>query len=260
MSKDEEYVNNFYSTEYEEFNYLYADHIKFSKKLFEQVESIFKEHKVRSVIDCCCGVGNDLIYFADKGYYISGTDLSSEMVAKTKKSIASKGFYIDTVFQSDILSINKKVKIEYDLAIFRGNTLGHLNSKEQAQAIDNLFKISKTNGLIFIDFRDGIAYNKSKKLEQRGYGINNERKEIFYSYYVIKHSKTISKEYLINSKIFIFDIKRFRLKIINRKINGNYVIPDNILECIKNNNGEILYNKKDTKGLQKLQTLIIRKL
>ena len=259
MGKKDNDISRFYSTENGDFNYLYTDHIKFSKKLFEEVETLFKEYNVKSVIDCCCGVGNDLKYLSRKGYDIFGSDLSFNMVDAATKNL-NKDNISAKIIQSDVLYINENTEQKFDLVIFRGNALGHLNSDEQKKAIDNLFKITKYKGLMFIDFRNGqIYHNKRKRFELRGFGIDKQNSEIYFSYYILNHPEHSFEKYYIKSKTLIFNYKKLKFRSVFGEIEANYVIVDNIRDRIKYNNGQILFEKNVSDGLQELQSLIILK-
>jgi len=250
-------ISNFYSAENGDFNYLYKDHIDFSKTLFEEVELIFKEYNVKSVIDCCCAVGNDLKYLSQKGYDVFGSDLSFDMANAATRSLNNENISAK-IIQSDVLYINENTEEKFDLVIFRGNALGHLNNDEQKRAIDNLFRITKEKGLVFLDFRDGQTYHrKRKKIELRGYGNDKQHKKIYFSFYILKHPKSIFEQYKIKSKTLIFDYKKFRFKYVHGKIEANYVIFDSIIDRIKYNNGQILFKKTSSDGFPELQSLII---
>lgn len=72
-----------------------------SKHLTELVES--GELKPSSALDICCGKGTEAIYLAEKGFAVSGIDLSSEAIklAKEKAESAevSVGFEVGDVLQ-----------------------------------------------------------------------------------------------------------------------------------------------------------------
>ncbi|KAA6301439.1 MAG: Glycine/sarcosine N-methyltransferase [Candidatus Ordinivivax streblomastigis] len=260
MDKKNNDINSFYSTENGDFNYLYSDHIDFSQILFETLEPLFKEYKVKTVIDCCCGVGNDLKDLFQKGYDVYGSDLSLNMVNTAIKNLKKENVPTK-IIQSDVLYINKNIKETFDLVVFRGNALGHLSSDEQKKAIDNLFGITKNNGLIFIDFRNGEKYHhKNKRFELRGHGIDKHNSEIYFSYYILKHPKNNFEQYKIKSRTLIFDYKKIKIRLVCSKIEANYVIPDTIIDRIKCNNGKILFEKSVENGLQHLQSLIILKI
>ena len=251
--------SNFYSAENCDFNYLYSDHLTFSKKLFVKVDELFQKYNVKSIIDCCCGVGNDLTYFAKKGYDVFGSDISFDMVDMAKKNLIKENIN-PNIIQSDVLDIKNNICSKFDLVIFRGNTLGHLNCDQQGLAIDNLFSITKSNGLIFIDFRNGQVYHRKKKgIELRGHGIDKHNSNVYFSYYLLVHPQNIGEKYKIRSKTFIYDYRNLKFRSVYAETEAYYVIPNKILERISLNNGEVLFELMGKGGLQELQSFIILK-
>ncbi|MFV0364393.1 MAG: class I SAM-dependent methyltransferase [Suipraeoptans sp.] len=252
-------IDLFYSTENGDFNYLYSDHLQYSKSLFARIEPILQQYNIKSIIDCCCGVGNDLLYFAKRGYSISGSDISSEMLKATKENMDKHNFSVN-LFQSNVVNVSKNIQEKFDLVIFRGNALGHLNKTEQIEAIKGLFDITKNGGLLLIDFRNGEAYFKKKRcIEQRGIGINKDDSEIYFCFYHTKHPKTSSERYKITSRIYIFNYKRLKIRKIKSRIDANYVLKENIVDTINSEKREVIFYEKGIEGLQELETFIIKK-
>lgn len=52
---------------------------------------LFAENQVRSVLDCACGTGNDLVLFHSLGCEVVGSDISESMLAQAHKNLAERG-------------------------------------------------------------------------------------------------------------------------------------------------------------------------
>lgn len=68
----------------EYYDYMHKENPK-RKKFFNK---IFKENNVKTVLDCACGTGNDLIMFYSLGYEVTGSDLSDSMLSIAEQKIA----------------------------------------------------------------------------------------------------------------------------------------------------------------------------
>ena len=64
--------------------------------------------KGMSILEPLCGSGRFFVPFSERGFDISGMDLSTEMLAKLKEKVPNA-----KVFQGDILEYNSKEKFDY---------------------------------------------------------------------------------------------------------------------------------------------------
>ena len=99
--------------------------------------------KGMSVLEPLCGSGRFLIPFLERGYDISGIDLSIEMLSKLKQKAPSA-----KVFQGDILEYKSKERYDYifissgSVSLFTDTEL----CKKVLQKMKNLLK----NGGVFV--------------------------------------------------------------------------------------------------------------
>jgi ubiquinone/menaquinone biosynthesis C-methylase UbiE len=73
-----------YDLFFEEFGRHREDEADFFRRLFE-------EHAVRTVLDCACGTGHDLVMFSDLGVEVSGSDASEAMLEQARKNLGGLG-------------------------------------------------------------------------------------------------------------------------------------------------------------------------
>lgn len=247
-----------YPSNLEYYDYIYSDHIKYSKTLLTKLLPLFKNKNIHSVLDACCGSGNDVLQLYKQGFEINASDICSTMVSFTEHRFQNCFLSKSSFFISNVLKLSKTTSNKYDLVLFRGNTLGHLNSIEQISAIDELIKVTNPNGLILIDFRSGIEYFSSKrKYEQRGYGIDRKLCNIYFSFYKVTYPSILSEPYTIKSHLFILNYKKIRLINFHKSIKANYVIKDSILRYLQANQlkYEIITSEKG--GLPYLESILI---
>ena len=116
------------------------------------VESLWKEYctfPVKSLLDLGCGTGGHALILAERGYEVTGIDISEEMLKQAKKKAKNKN--LRTRFKKcDIrnFSLNEK----YDAAIAMFDVMGYINADEDI--IEILCRVKshlKPRGLFIFD-------------------------------------------------------------------------------------------------------------
>jgi SAM-dependent methyltransferase len=250
--------SQYYPSNLEYYDYIYSDHIKYSKTLLTKLLPLLKNKNIHSVLDACCGSGNDVLQLYEQGFEINASDICGTMVSFTEHRFQNCFIPKSSFFISNVLKLSKTTPNKYDLVLFRGNTLGHLNSSEQIFAIEELIKVSVPNGLILIDFRNGVDYfaNK-KKYEQRGYGIDSKLNNIYFSFYRITYPSIISESYTIKSYLFVLNYKKIRFINYNKSIKANFVIKDSILAYLQSKQLKYEIITSEIGGLPYLESILI---
>ncbi|MHB0913582.1 MAG: methyltransferase domain-containing protein [Armatimonadota bacterium] len=90
---------------------------------------VFKEYKVRRVLDTACGTGMHAVAFHDWGYYVVGADLSREMVEKSRENAADRG--IEFV-QAGFTELDR-IGGMFDAVTCLGNSLPHVLADEELE-------------------------------------------------------------------------------------------------------------------------------
>ncbi len=113
------------------------------------LDSIFKKHKVKSVLDVACGVGRHSIPLAKLGYQVTGIDLSPYQIKKAKEDAKKEKVKTSFVIQdANSFYYNKK----FDAAICMWTTLGE-EPMQYKKVIRNVFHALKNHGIFIIDNR-----------------------------------------------------------------------------------------------------------
>jgi ubiquinone/menaquinone biosynthesis C-methylase UbiE len=60
-------------------------------EVVEFFRSLFADHGVKTVLDCACGAGHELIIFKQLGSRPTGSDLSPAMLDLAKKNLTKAG-------------------------------------------------------------------------------------------------------------------------------------------------------------------------
>lgn len=253
-------TSDYYPNNLEYYDYIYLDHLKYSKEFLNELIPVFKQYKVETVLDACCGSGNDIVQLHKKGFLVNASDLCQKMIDFTKNRFTKNYIENASFFRSNVLDLSKSCNSKFDLVLFRGNTMGHLKPQEQQKAIDELINIAKPNGLVLVDFRNGLEYFNSKKsFEQRGIGVDKRLGNVFISFYRILYPESISNPYTIKSYLYVLNFRTLKFNKYIKKIEAHFVIKENIIQHISNLGLEYQIVSFNQKGLPKLETMLIFK-
>ena len=111
---------------------------------------IFKENNVVNVCDAACGFGAYTLALATNGFKVYSFDISNTAVEITKKGLQKYGIEYGAVKIASILSTG------YTDGFFDGivahAVIDHLTRDDAINALKELFRITKENGLIWITF------------------------------------------------------------------------------------------------------------
>jgi len=104
----------------------------------EQIDFISKNagNPPKSLLDIACGTGSYSIELARQGYYVVATDIDAEMIRLLEGKISdlAYGDYKIKCMQAGMLDLTEKLHEKYDLAFCIGNSVVHLDGKDDIQA------------------------------------------------------------------------------------------------------------------------------
>lgn len=181
------------------------------------------------VLDIACGTGNYSIALTDLGHKVDGIDLDDKMIEMAKEKSEAKGLKINFVAGDmrevkDIFSHDK-----YDLVFCIGNSLVHLQTKEE---IEKLFKginsIMNNGGKLIIqiinydrilkhnvDFLPEINRQEDGVRFIRKYSHKTEENRIYFNTEIIVQDNEEEKSY--TNSIPLLPLQSFELVEIFEK-------------------------------------------
>jgi len=121
------------------------------------LNSLFRKHNCRSIIDVGCGTGNHSIRLSKLGYKVTGVDISLSMlrIAK-KKNGKSKVRFI----HGDMKKLGKLEGQKFDAAICLGQVFSHLMTNKDLQSfLNGLRKLLRKNGLLVFSAKNAKKIN-----------------------------------------------------------------------------------------------------
>ncbi|MFZ5950063.1 MAG: class I SAM-dependent methyltransferase [Candidatus Rifleibacteriota bacterium] len=112
------------------------------------LNELFDLNKVETIVDFACGTGAQSVGLAKRGYRVTASDLSQEMLdLAAEKAARYKACKID-FFCCNMLEADLG---KFDAAICIFNAIGHLSRKDCSKFFANAFKHLKKNGLFVFD-------------------------------------------------------------------------------------------------------------
>ncbi len=116
-----------------------------SDRTNQKIINILEKYSVKSVLDMSCGTGAQAIALARKGFDVTASDLSREMIEITK--IKSKGLAIQfNVGDMQYLDLGN-----FDAVISMFNSVGHLTKEQLLKTLVNAKRNLNKNGLLIFD-------------------------------------------------------------------------------------------------------------
>jgi len=124
-----------------------------------------------NVLDVGCGGGRDVKYFAEKGFKVTGIDLSSVMIDYAKKLVPDAEFHV-----MDVTNI-KLPEDNYD-AIWAQAVLLHLERNDVLDVLKKFHKLLKSGGIMHTYVKQGSGTDLVKEK------LSNFQ-ERFYTYFSV---------------------------------------------------------------------------
>jgi len=163
----------------------------FAKRAYE----LIKTRSYKSLLDLGCGDGRDSIYFSNKGIKVTALDFSESGINKLKNQNSK----IDCIFE-DIKNINLGEN-SFDV-IYAHLSLHYFDDETTDKIFDNLFRILRKGGLIFIKCKsvddvlcgqgEKVGENMWKKRYTRHFVTKEYMTENLKKFKIIKVKKTSS--------------------------------------------------------------------
>ena len=144
---------------------------------------MIKNKKLKSLLDLGCGNGRDSMYFSKKGLEVTAIDISESGI----KALKARSQNTRCV-QKDIRKINFP-KNSFDV-IYANLSLHYFDNKTLDEIFDNLYKILRKEGLIFVKCKSvkDSHFGKGKKIEENVYKEGHVR-HFFTKEYMIEKLK-----------------------------------------------------------------------
>ena len=123
--------------------------------LFENTErenffvKIFDQYNVKSVLDCACGTGKDVLFFNSLGYDVAGSDISDSMLAVAQKKIDENGSNIP-LYKADYQFLENTFTGKFDAIVCLSNAINDTEA-DVTKALNSMKNVLSDRGIIIFD-------------------------------------------------------------------------------------------------------------
>ena len=115
----------------------------------EFFQNHFQRYKVKRVLDCACGTGNDLLLFHRLGYSVSGSDLSEAMLSVARQKLLENNVQIP-LQQVDFHHLGQHYSSKFDAVVCLSNAINELEV-DAGKALRSMRSILNPGGIIIFD-------------------------------------------------------------------------------------------------------------
>lgn len=156
------------------------------KYLLDEFLSYLKE---KQILDAGCGPGRDSKYFSEKGYSVTGIDLSEKFLKIARSKVQFTNF-----IKMDLRKLGFANE-SFD-GIWCCASLLHILKNQAKQTLIGFYKVLKSEGILFLSVKEGYGEK---------FLVNDDYKKIprFYSLYQQKELENLVEEAgfkIMNSK------------------------------------------------------------
>ncbi len=138
------------------------------------LETIFARHQVQSVLDCACGTGGHAIALAQRGYRVTGSDISAQMIARAQANAARAGVTIPFHI-ARFEDLSARFRAQFDAVLCLGNSFPHVLSDDAALAsVQSMRACLRAGGVLILH---NLNYDKRWKEKPRWFAVNAGRLE-----------------------------------------------------------------------------------
>jgi ubiquinone/menaquinone biosynthesis C-methylase UbiE len=112
-------------------------------------KTIFDRFRVRSVLDCSCGTGWDLLLFHSLGCHVVGSDLSDSMLKVSQRVISEHRADID-IKKADFQNLKAMHAESFDAVVCLTNSINEVEV-DPIRALESMKEVINPNGIIIFD-------------------------------------------------------------------------------------------------------------
>lgn len=149
------------------YEFLYASrNEKEANKLADLIEQYFPHKKFRKIVDVGCGRGRHSISLAERGYHVTGLDLSPQAIEKAKKIAAERN--LENV-EFMVQDMREPLENRFDGAVNLFTTFGYfLDVDENRKVLKSISQMLKRDGRFLIDYMNAVKVEKELVPEEIG--------------------------------------------------------------------------------------------
>ena len=116
----------------------------------EFFRNLFRDNGVRSVLDCACGTGHDLVMFQRLGLEVFGSDISDAMLARAERNLAGLAHAIP-LKHADYRELSKAYRRRFDAVVCLSSAILEMpNDAEATKAFASMRSVLADDGILVL--------------------------------------------------------------------------------------------------------------
>ncbi len=110
---------------------------------------VFRRFKVRTVLDCACGTGNDVALFRSLGLDVTGSDLSEAMLRVAKRRLRELGLSVP-LYKADFQDLPRVFRERFDAVVCLSNAINEVEV-DIHRALRSMRGVLNEGGILIFD-------------------------------------------------------------------------------------------------------------
>ena len=173
-----------------------SDEVAYLQDIFSK----FGVSETGTILDLGCGIGRHAVLLAEKGFQITGVDLSSDYITHAKQLAIEQGVDSNVNFKvgdmRNIGTLLTKYKQTFDVVLNLFTSMGYYDEDTDRDMLSQLFELTASNGILVIEIvnRDFLIRHFQAKnidhpnnqlvlLQERTLNLEDSRMENVWTYY-----------------------------------------------------------------------------
>jgi len=110
------------------------------------IKEVFKERKVKRVLDAGCGTGEHAITLSESGFNVLGVDKSEGMISRAREKVVGRKKGKVSFKNIKISEFEKKLKSEFEGVVCLGNVIAHTDDLKRE--LESIYYVLKKGGVV----------------------------------------------------------------------------------------------------------------
>ena len=187
---------------------------KDAASLAELIEEVIPVSDYRNILDLGCGRGRHSITLAQRGYQVTGIDLSKKAIQKAKRIARQKNLDNVEFFVRDMRAPLPK---QFDAIVNLFTTFGYfLEDEENRRVLVNTQKMLKKGGILFLDYLNphyvekNLVPSESGMYENLTYNITRKINDGMVFKTIQFSDDSLDKPVKYRERVKLYDLEWFR--------------------------------------------------
>jgi glycine/sarcosine N-methyltransferase len=134
----------------ERYDLFHGEFGEYDPVVFAFFRKLFDQHGVRSVLDCACGTGRDLLLFHSLGCEVVGSDISESMLAQAEKNLLAYGLKMP-LHRVDYRELPQHFDGQFDAVACLSSSILHMpNEAEVLRAFRSMRQVLRSSGILVL--------------------------------------------------------------------------------------------------------------